>query len=333
MPETIANMRHEIANLKQLTSPDILGSLLDIKTQISLLINEQKSLQTINADLMTRVNILTKEKDDLQERLLIAQSQSPQQKKSTNINSKTLLIGNSLLRNIESTNSDRLKVSCHSGATFDSLTYELSQNSEQFGRIIIVSGTTDASKDTTTEQIDINARGLLAEAKKHTMDITFSSVLPKVKPNDQQLKIDHMNENLKKMCKEAPGCSYSDHDGSFRLANLTTNDAMFVSDGYHLNWKGSQILIDNLDLKNIAAVRRPPRRTPHKSWYPHEDMSRSPNTDWNYSTDWQYGNDYASCIWCSGTDHTASECPRRRSRSCFQCRSTDHLMRDCPWRR
>ena len=100
MPETIANMRHEIANLKQLTSPDILGSLLDIKTQISLLINEQKSLQTINADLMTRVNILTKEKDDLQERLLIAQSQSPQQKKSTNINSKTLLIGNSLLRNI-----------------------------------------------------------------------------------------------------------------------------------------------------------------------------------------------------------------------------------------
>ena len=101
MPETIANMRHEIANLKQLTSPDILGSLLDIKTQISLLINEQKSLQTINADLMTRVNILTKEKDDLQEHLLIAQSQSPQQKKSTNINSKTLLIGNSLLRNID----------------------------------------------------------------------------------------------------------------------------------------------------------------------------------------------------------------------------------------
>ena len=109
------------------------------------------------------------------------------------------------------------------------------------------------------------------------MDITFSSVLPKVNPNDQQLKIDHMNKNLKKMCKVAPGCNYSDHDGSFRLVNLTTNDAMFVSDGYHFSWKGSQKL-DNLDLKNIAPVRNPPRMTSHKSWYPQEEMSRSPHT-------------------------------------------------------
>ena len=95
---------------------------------MSLLVNKQKSLQAINADLMTWVNILTKEKDDLQEGILIAQTQSPQQKKSTNMNSKTLLFGNSLLRNVESTNSDRLKVSCHSEATFDSLTNELYKN-------------------------------------------------------------------------------------------------------------------------------------------------------------------------------------------------------------
>ena len=76
----------------------------------------------------------------------------------------------------------------------------------------------------------------------------------KIKPSDQQLKIDHINEKWKKTCKEAPGCNYSDHDELLGLAKLTTKDAMFVSDGYHLNWKGSQKLLDNLDLQNIAEV-------------------------------------------------------------------------------
>ena len=172
-----------------------------------------------------------------------------------NTESKSLLIGNSLIRNVTSSSSN-LSIECLSGATFASLSDRLSQKSTLYDNIFIVAGTTDCSDSkTTTAKIQI----LLAEAKKHCRKVVFSSVLPRMDPNNQgfQLKIDHVNESLKQVCHDNENCDYVENDGSFKLADITPNDAMFVKDGYHLNTKGALKLLENLNLTKKTTVSRP----------------------------------------------------------------------------
>ena len=123
-----------------------------------------------------------------------------------------------------------------------------------------MAGTTDCSDSkTTTAKFHEDSKLFLAEAKKHCRKVVFSSVLPRMDSHNQgfQLKIDHLNESLKQICHDNENCDYVENDGSFKLADTTPNDAMFVKDGYHLNTKGALKLLVNLDLTKKTTVSRP----------------------------------------------------------------------------
>ena len=146
--------------------------------------------------------------------------------------SKTLLIGTSLLRNIESKDSSKIDVSCLSGAPFESLNAELKNIQSEYKKIVIVTGTTDCrDANTTTAKINDTAHSLLTEAIKHTQSVIISSVLPRIDSDNPgcQLKIDTVNENIHKLCSDN-SCTFVDNDGVFKLSDSSPNDSMFVSD-------------------------------------------------------------------------------------------------------
>ena len=110
-----------------------------MKSQLANMYKEQKSLRKTNEDLLNRLEILTREKTELEGKLREVQKKIP----TVAAPNKSLLIGNSLLRNVKSKDENKLKITCSSGATFDSITSDLTATNEKYDKIIIVSGITD----------------------------------------------------------------------------------------------------------------------------------------------------------------------------------------------
>ena len=69
-----------------------------------------------------------------------------------------------------------------------------------------------------------------------------------------QMKIDHVNENMERLCRENRDCHFIDNSGSLKLADMSVNDALSVTDGIHPNTRGAQKLISNLHLADLATV-------------------------------------------------------------------------------
>ena len=311
---------------------DFVDVVKDIQSKMNILIADQKVLQAANIDLTTRLAEVSKEKDNLQKKLDNTEKNMTQITSPQNEN-RSLLIGNSLLRNISSTDTSKLEVKCRSGSTYDSLTEELAKTDQKYKNIIIVSGTTDCrNMEKTTAVIQESSRKLLTEARKHSKHVTYSSILPQIDPENTgiNLKTDNVNDYLKQMCNESTNCTFIDNDCSFKLSNTNPNDALYVNDGVHVNFKGAQKLLSNLKLFENVSVKRPPRKFQQVYSYGNS-TDHTPGRDGRSATNPHGYQTRYRCPWCKEQDHHPEDCPRRRSRACFNCKSPLHMARDCPW--
>ena len=64
-------------------------------------------------------------------------------------------------------------------------------------------------------------RKLLDKATHRARKVTVASILPRPKRPDVQLKTDHVNEAVKKLCHENQAYEFVDNDGTFKLSDLT----------------------------------------------------------------------------------------------------------------
>ena len=62
------------------------------------------------------------------------------------------------------------------------------------------------------------------------------------------------------MCDLDFQCHFVNNDRNFTLNAKTSNDALYLRDGIHLNSMGSEKLVDNLELRNLAFVQKPATR-------------------------------------------------------------------------
>ena len=342
MPELVNNLYKEMKSIHSESKESntyISDILMDMKKQMAILISEQKILQDTNTTLIKKLETVTAEKAELQNRLNISENRNKEVHTAKNYNknintTKSLLIGNSLLRNVSSIDTKKLVVSSHSGATFESLTTELSKSTETYDKIIVVTGTTDCQNpETTTTEIQNKSHNMLLEAKKHSKSVIISSVLPRTDPEKTgcQIKINCVNESLEKLCLENPNCQFVNNDGVFKLCDSSPNDSLFVKDGYHVNTKGAKQLLDNLQLSHLTMVKQPPRK--YNQMYSYGSTT-DPNQirdsrSLSYQAGYQTG---YRCSWCRQLDHQSDQCPSRRNRCCFRCQAPDHVISNCPWR-
>lgn len=322
IPSLMLDLATQVAALKSVV---LRNEKDDITKHIDHLTSEVETLRKANDVLHQQVDKLTAENLSLRQNQAVTtmNSSNPQLPSSK---PKMLLLGSSLLRNIQSKDANQLQVICRPGATLDSLQNEIQRLDAHYDKITIVGGGNDCSKaEISTVQISERTHSLLTEASKHTNSLALSSVLPRTE-GDIQLKIDAVNTDMAKQCKSIQRCDFVANDGTFKLADLTPNEAMFVKDGVHLSQRGSQRLLQNLCLTDVAEVTRSPYQ--HRQGNNRRGGSNHKQTNKRIPFDHAKGRQGSRCTWCRES-HPSATCPKRGNRTCFACSSPSHRERQC----
>ena len=157
---------------------------------------------------------------------------------------RNLLLGTSLLRNVDPARVKDTDVRAMSGATVAHLTEEvekLDQNS--YKAIYLVGGTRElvhSSDMTTLNQFD----ALISAAKAKASHVTLSSIPHRI-DKDLHLKADGLNKEIKKLCANKD-IVFADADDQLLLRDGSINAASLGNDGIHLSKYGLDSLIKAL---------------------------------------------------------------------------------------
>ena len=229
-----------------------------MKAEMESINKKLSCLQTENLELKEKIGTMLIENRELKAELSNQQDPSLQQKASKEPLVSSLLIGDSLIRDIKPEDKT-LSISCISGANLDLINEHVTKcesENKQYENVYIVAGTNDcSSSEKSTEEILNSASNLIQNAKKISKSIKFSSVPPRTDSGSAQLKLENFNLSLKVLCDETHSVTFVDNDGTFKVADGSTNDALLHQDGLHLSFKGAQKLISNLSLKGFCTVR------------------------------------------------------------------------------
>ena len=205
-----------------------------------------------NMSLRDRISKLTSESQKLQWEL-------HHQNKST----KKLLIGSSIIRDIDSAKLVNTDVRSIGGAKVKTVKDELENMNSQLDELIVVVGGNDCDEESreagSVHDILETYDSLIEIAKTKADSITVSSICPRNTAVKTQTSIDALNAGLQDLCA-TKGCEYVDQRGSFTLGDGSINDGYILSDGVHLNRSGANRLAKNLKLKvkdNVKDITKP----------------------------------------------------------------------------
>jgi len=169
-----------------------------------------------------------------------------------------LLIGTSLLRNVDQNKLTNCDVKAKGGATIEEIHKELNDipDSKVYNEITVVCGSTDLeSKEISELILDFQALAVTATSKSEK--ITIASILPRTdKQLDQKRKL--ANEELKKMCAK-DGHNFVDNDPFFHLMSGEVNCANLANDGLHLTKRGVDCLLQNVGVQLERSAYTPKR--------------------------------------------------------------------------
>jgi len=162
---------------------------------------------------------------------------------------KTLLIGDSVIRDVNPRALKDTTVISMKGAKVSDINKRLSEYSTQCDKIILSCGGNDISPDCDITVLINEYSTMLKNAKQMCGNISVSSILPREDINVQN-KINDANKLLQITCGDV-GCTYIDLNPVFMLSCGEINDGYFA-DSVHLTLKGSRKLVTLLELQTCA---------------------------------------------------------------------------------
>ena len=179
----------------------------------------------------------------------------------------SLLLGTSLLRNVDPNKLKDWEVIAKGGATVDDLHTILSNIPEEkhFNKLTIVAGSIDIEKKKIDDIItDYLALTVTATHKADT--IAICGILPRT-DKDLTEKTSKLNEELRKTCQDT-GHEYLEVDDTFYLRNGKVNSACLLQDGLHLTKYG----VDNLVKSCHLALKQDVESAYIEKWYVKETI-------------------------------------------------------------
>ena len=160
---------------------------------------------------------------------------------------KTLLIGTSLLRNINPEKLVNCDLIAKGGAKVDDLSQIIASmpDSREYKEVILVAGSVDLESGSQADVINA-FKAFTVCALDKAKKVRISSVIPRA---DTHIKarIDPLNVELKNMCN-ADQHEFVDNDPFFHVMSGEINKALLLEDGLHLSQAGVECLIRNLGL-------------------------------------------------------------------------------------
>lgn len=169
-----------------------------------------------------------------------------------------LLLGTSLLRNVDPKKVKNWDIIAKGGAKIEDLQKEIEglPEDKEYNEVIIVAGSVDLEEKNEAEII-LDYQSLCVSAMLKSSKVMISSILPR-SDKDLKSKTNEVNEKLKELC-DKDGYNYVDNDPSFFLMNGDVNEANLTADGLHLTKRGIDSLIKNCGVLQNGSVFTPTR--------------------------------------------------------------------------
>ena len=184
--------------------------------------------------------------------------------------SEILLIGDSMVRGVQSTN-ENLTVNCLSGASFTHIRKELKKvPRKKYRQIIIVCGTNEVSTNRPNERIARECESVLKLAKEKAPTVQLSSIIPRMDEKVENGKIDCLNQLLVPLCSSLD-VHFINNDENFKFRNNSIDETLLSADKLHLSIKGVERLIENLCLQTMAKPSAKHRSESHVQKKPKEN--------------------------------------------------------------
>ena len=167
----------------------------------------------------------------------------------------TLLVGSSLVRDIDENKLSSTKVMCIPGGKINDIKARISSMPTQpkLERVVLVVGGNDCSSRESEPQRPVtdlveDYSDLIKCAREVAVAVTVSSVCPRNSGDEVTERIKALNAGLKVLCDDL-GATFVDNDPAFHLQDGSRNDGFLLADGVHLTRAATIKLTTNLQLK------------------------------------------------------------------------------------
>lgn len=237
LTQTVNKMVKTVTNLSKINEK--------ITKQLTETQTEYTKLVTVNSELRNAISNLTQQ----------LSSQTWQNMHGAPNKGRTLVIGSSIIRDIDQEKLENIDVLSISGAKIKTIHDKVKTIKEKYNKTILVVGGNDCdtrTSDTDERQIDDilgDYRLLIEASKKVSSSVTVATVCPRLKDQETSERIDAFNAGLQVLCADA-GCTLINNDETFKLSNNLPNDGYIIKhDKTHLTYSGTNRLAANLGLK------------------------------------------------------------------------------------
>ena len=343
----VASLHDENSRLKE--NCNLASSSADLKLQVERLTNLNEKLIVSNSLLSNELSALSSDYRKTQVLL---------EKKYTSINplvssqdviKKKLLLGSSIIRDINPEALPNHEVKCMRGARADDLSQFLIKNNKKYKQITLVSGSNDCASDCSVEDVVGKLNNLTDVATSFSEEpVILSSICTRSDNSAYQTKAETVNALMLAACSDE--YTYINNDPTFKLQDNSINDGYLLADGLHLSSRGTQRLAQNLKLESYASVVSK-KKTPHTHRQPSTQKVRfaaggdkKPNFKNQQNSNRSYQNHNTSnlnsidtrenkyscyCWYCGEQSHTTEKCFHGKRLTCNSCGFLGHKSKMC----
>ena len=349
------NDMREALNIVRRTTTKLYKSLESANKQLNLKNKECDDLSDENAKLRTKIDELISENARL-----LWQGFA---------NRNSLLIGDSVIREIDPSKLHNTEVLCLPGGRIENAREALQSKIGSFSNVTLCVGSNDCTDDVEDlESLIPKYKELISIAQKKVpspKQVVVSSILPRCDEPQVQDFIDDFNEDLEQLARES-GAAFVNNSDNFKLMNGSPNEALFLNDGVHPTYKATNNLARNLGLithpkhqfdvckrvkrkhrsqfvQDGSTDRRPVNPTnrnqkqrpvdrPQPSARSYDRNTHRHQRSFTRATPHsQHGHDFENphCWNCGEQNHVARRCRHAQPLSCYQCGKSGHKAKFC----
>jgi hypothetical protein len=262
---------------------------------------------------------------------------------------KCLLIGDSVLNDIDSDKLINTHVDCLQNGSVEDVLQHLNENKDCYSEVTVCVGSVDCADDeAVSENLIESYKEVIKVAKDMVPQVTnikIASIPPNVTSKLCEERVDDFNTRLASIASNT-GVKFVNNDAIFKLSDGSPNDGCVSGIGRNLTHSGTNRLARNLMLHvkqahkddvcrkiQEARVLRPHQRDQHNGWVQAARRKRHPvsydrpTPSKSYSSMTSESN--RGCWNCGEYNHHANTCRHGKRIVCHQCESPGHKAKFC----
>ena len=340
----------------------LLCEMTHLRNDLQSLENVQRTSQDSLKKIEDKCEELSKENAALKTQVtsLSLQLQQKVWQGFTNNDTQSLLIGDSLIRNVDEQKLKMTKVTSLPGAKVTDVLKHLKDTDLDYNSIVCCVGTNDCSNEEFNgDTIAKTYKDIVETVKLKVNDpkcIKLVSIPPRSDSKTYQERVDTLNACLSSIATD-DGLTFINNDPTFKLGDGTPNDGYLLNDGLHLNDRGTNRLVKNMQLRvNHKAVNGNvvKKRKALNQQQTDSQQEAAPDTDWQEVSRrrrrpnrpqpqeprmpdrGRQGIGYKErtsgnklCWFCGETNHVSINCRHGQKIYCFQCQGLGHKAKNC----